>query len=72
MEFGTLDGGESGEHNGIGSMEISTLFVTLDIYFVATELFVGVYLTFLHSLNNMAIKELVKHSLRRHHFLTLP
>ena len=36
MDFGWFDGGEGGEHNGVGFMEISEIFVRLDVILFGT------------------------------------
>ncbi len=33
MEFGSLDGGENGEHSGVGRVEISKIFAMQDVFF---------------------------------------
>ena len=32
MKFGSFDGRDDGEHSGVGIVEISEIFVTLDVY----------------------------------------
>ena len=39
MEFGWLDGGNDGEHDGVGFFEISKIFVARDEFFFETEPF---------------------------------
>ena len=37
MKFGLCDGGEDGEHNCPGLVEISEMFITLDTIFFETD-----------------------------------
>ena len=39
MEFGSLDGGEDGEHNGVDFVEISKMSAMQDAFFIETEPF---------------------------------
>ena len=39
MEFGSLDGGEDGEHHGVGFVKISKISVTQIAFFFGTESF---------------------------------
>ena len=39
MEYGLLDGGEDGEHNGLGFCVISRTFAMQDAIFFGTKLF---------------------------------
>ena len=44
MEFGSLDGREGGEHNGVGFVMISKIFETQDTFFLKTKLTGRVYI----------------------------
>ena len=37
MDFCSLDGGENGEHNGVGFVEISQIFAMKDVFFFETD-----------------------------------